>query len=206
MKGMETCDTRIPSVITRRASARTGQMRKAVVVGGLAALLSGCELLPEHAMLGTEPEEPAEATACTAQPTFADEACLLHNWVAFGLASQRGDNAWRNEAVTEIESAAGRSEAERELARAVALAWGSEREWREAATIYQEYTAAAPEELQPLLRYWRNELEGRRSLAGHRDNARGQLANLQRENAELSEKLEALTAIEQNMNLRQQSP
>ena len=106
----------------------------------------------------------------------------------------------------DIEAAAGRSEAERELARAVALAWGSERGWREAATSYQEDTAAAPEDLQPLLRYWRNELEGRRSLAGHRDNARGQLANLQRENAELSEKLEALTAIEQNMNLRQQSP
>lgn len=204
MKG-EAFDVRVPTTETRRISA-IGYMSKVLIAGGVAALLSGCELLPEHAMLGTEPEETPEAAECSLQPTFADEACLLPNWVAFGLASQRGDNEWRNQAVTEIESAAGRSEAERELARAVALAWGSEREWREAATIYQEYTAAAPEDLQPLLRYWRNELEGRRSLAGHRDNARGQLTSLQRENAELSEKLEALTAIEQNMNLRQQSP
>jgi hypothetical protein len=181
-------------------------MRKVVVAGGLAALLSGCELLPEHAALGTEPQEPAEAAECTAEPIFTDEACLLPNWVAFGLTSQRGDGEWRRQTLDDIAVAQGRSEAERELARAVAMAWGSEREWREAATIYQEYTAAAPEGLQPLLRYWRNELEGRRALAGNRDNARGQLANLQRENAELSEKLEALTAIEQNMNLRQQSP
>lgn len=199
MKGIETFGNREPHV-------RVTQVKKLFAMGGLAALLGGCELLPEHAMLGTEPEESPETVACTAEPTFADEACLLHNWVAFGLTSQRGDGEWRRQALMDIEAAAGRSEAERELARAVALAWGSEREWREAATIYQEYTAAAPEDLQPLLRYWRNELEGRRSLAGHRDNARGQLANLQRENAELSEKLEALTAIEQNMNLRQQSP
>ncbi|MFQ3786520.1 hypothetical protein [Halomonas sp. A29] len=184
-----------------------GCARKAFYAGGLALLLSGCQYLPENAMLGTEPEDAPQAVACrAADPTFENEACLLPSWVAFGLASQRGDGEWRRQALDEIETAPGRSEAERELARAVALSWGSEREWRQAAELYQAHTHAAPADLQPLLLYWRNELEGRRSLANQSTNARAQLTSLQRANAELSEKLEALTAIEQNMNLRQQSP
>ncbi|MGR2738159.1 hypothetical protein ACUY1T_06875 [Billgrantia sp. Q4P2] len=184
-----------------------GCARKAFYAGGLALLLGGCQYLPEHAMLGTEPEEAQQAVACRgAEPTFEDEACLLPNWVAFGLASQRGDGEWRRQALNELDSAYDRSEAERELARAVALSWGSEREWQQAAELYKEYTHAAPADLQSLLLYWRNELEGRRSLASQSTNARAQVATLQREKAELSEKLEALTAIEQSMNLRQQSP
>lgn len=186
---------------------KTGCATKTFYIGGVALLLGGCQYLPESAMLGTEPEEAPPAVAChAAEPTFENEACLMPNWVAFGLASQRGDGEWRRQALQEIEAATGRSEAERELARAVALSWGSEREWREAADLYKAHTHAAPADLQPLLLYWRNEVEGRRSLASQSTNARAQVATLQRENAELSEKLEALTAIEQNMNLRQQSP
>ena len=64
--------------------------------------------------------------------------------------------------------------------------------------------------LQPLLRYWLNELEGRRSIKGRLEQARGELAEgrreaLEEENAALAEKLEALTAIEQSINLRQQT-
>ncbi|MGR4069829.1 hypothetical protein [Billgrantia sp. C5P2] len=169
--------------------------------------MSGCQYLPENAMLGTEPEEAPQSVACrAAEPTFENEACLLPSWVAYGLASQRGDSDWRSKTLNELDSAYDRSEAERELARAVALSWGNEREWRQAAELYQQHTHAAPADLQPLLLYWRNELEGRRSLANQSTNVRAQVATLQREKAELSEKLEALTAIEQNMNLRQQSP
>ncbi|MCC5883790.1 MAG: hypothetical protein JJU25_14305 [Halomonas sp.] len=182
------------------------KVKLTLCVGGLALALSGCQYLPEHGLAEPEEEMPTMAGCEAGEPTFDDGACLLPNWVAFGLASQRGDGEWRRQALAEIEAAHGRSEAERELARAVALAWGSEREWREATELYQTHTQAAPEDLQPLLRYWRNELEGRRSLSGQAGNARAQVANLQRENSELAEKLEALTAIEQNMNLRQQSP
>ncbi|MCE8020881.1 hypothetical protein HOP51_12285 [Halomonas sp. MCCC 1A11036] len=202
MKGTETFGVRTMA----KTGARTGT-RKALTIIGLAVLLGGCELLPEHAMLGREAEETSAAVACHAgEPTFEDEACLLHNWVAFSLASQRGDREWRSQTMMELDAAPGRSEAERELARAVILAWGNEREWRQATELYREYTHAAPADLQPLLRYWRNELEGRRSLASQGSNARAQAVSLQQENAELAEKLEALTAIEQNMNLRQQSP
>ncbi|MGQ4878500.1 hypothetical protein ACOJCM_07990 [Billgrantia sp. LNSP4103-1] len=175
-------------------------------VGGLALLLGACQYLPEQGASDTEQQVPSTASCHAVEPTFDSEACLLPSWVAFGLASQRGDGEWRRQALTEIDSAHDRSEAERNLARAVALAWGSEREWQEAADLYQTHTHAAPADLQPLLRYWRNELEGRRSLARQSDNARSQVASLQREKAELSEKLEALTAIERNMNSRQQSP
>ncbi|WP_245904506.1 hypothetical protein [Billgrantia lactosivorans] len=179
---------------------------KILGAGGLALLMAGCQYLPEQGGTGTEAEAPSAAACRAAEPTFENEACLLPSWVAYGLASQRGDGEWRREALNELDAAYERSEAERELARAVALAWGNEREWRQAAELYQEHTHAAPADLQPLLRYWRNELEGRRSLASKTTEARAEVASLQTENAELSKKLEALTAIEQNMNLRQQSP
>ncbi|MCE8016646.1 hypothetical protein HOP62_11255 [Halomonas sp. MCCC 1A17488] len=185
---------------------RIGCAKKVFGAGGLVLLMGGCQYLPEQGGLGTEPEAPQAAGCRGGEPTFENEACLLPNWVAYGLASQRGDSEWRRQALNELDAAHDRSEAERELARAVALSWGSEREWRQAAELYQEHTHAAPADLQPLLLYWRNELEGRRALAGRSAEALAQVSTLQRQNAELSEKLEALTAIEQNMNLRQQSP
>lgn len=185
-------------------------VRVALGAGGLILLLSGCELLPHQSTTEPEPQGSTPAVCPAAQPTLEPDACLLHDWVAYGLDSQRGDREWRRQALAALGSAEldteGTSEAERELVRAVALAWGTERQWREASELYQAHTQAAPEALQPLLRYWRNELEGRRSLASQNSNARAQMASLQSENAELADKLEALTAIEQNMNLRQQSP
>lgn len=179
------------------------KVRKVLCVGGLALLLGACQYLPEQ--IGPDSEQPApSAAACRAvEPTFDNEACLLPSWVSYGLASQRGDGEWRSQALENIDNAPDRSETERQLARAVVLAWGSEREWQEAAELYQAHTHAAPADLQPLLLYWRNELEGRRSLASQNAEVRGQVAALQREKTELSEKLEALTAIEQNMNSRQ---
>lgn len=175
--------------------------------------LAGCELLPESPF--AQPSRPALSAAaaavsgCHAEvPGFDDEACLLHDWVAFGLSSQRGDRAWRDAMLTRLQGNAN----ERRLARAVALAWGNEREWDQAAELYKADLAAAPVELQPLLRYWLNELEGRRSMVGRLESARGELAEaeqrraaLEEENADLAEKLEALTAIEQSINLRQQT-
>ncbi|MBA2780653.1 hypothetical protein [Billgrantia kenyensis] len=185
-------------------------MKKARVclyASGLAVVLGGCQYLPEQ-MGMTEPEEPEPpAQAChEVEPSFEDNACLLPSWVAFGLESQRGDSQWRRDTLDELSNDYSRSEAERELARAVALAWGSERQWREASELYQTHAPAAPADLQLLLRYWRNEVEGRRSLARQSADASARVAALQQENSELSEKLEALSAIEQNMNLRQQSP
>ncbi|QOR37616.1 hypothetical protein HNO52_03085 [Billgrantia diversa] len=186
---------------------RIRDARTSFIAGGLVLLLGGCQYLPEQGMLGSAPEAPPSAAACRAvKPTFENEACLLPSWVNYGLASQRGDAEWRRQKQNELDADYELSEAERELARAVALSWGSEREWRQAAQLYEEHTHAAPADLQPLLLYWRNELEGRRALAHQSADARFQVATLQRQNAELSEKLEALTAIEQNMNLRQQSP
>lgn len=43
-------------------------------------------------------------------------------------------------------------------------------------------------------------------MASQTERSRSQLSALQQEKAELAEKLEALTTIEQNINLRQQSP
>lgn len=174
--------------------------------------LAGCELLPESPFAvpaGDTASEVVESGDCQADvPGFADGACLLPEWMAFGLASQRGDREWREAMLTRLEGSA----AERRLARAVTLAWGSERQWDEASELYKADLAEAPPALQPLLRYWLNELEGRRALAGRLESARAELdgaeqrrAELEEENAALAEKLEALTAIEQSINLRQQT-
>ncbi len=56
--------------------------------------------------------------------------------------------------------------ASRRLARAVALSWGSQGQWERASELYKADLSAAPVTLQPLLRYWLNELEGRRARAG----------------------------------------
>jgi hypothetical protein len=165
-------------------------------------MLAGCELLPDEP-LARRPDTPVMPvdTGCHAPlPDFDDEACLLPDWVAFGLAAQRGDGEWRDDALERLDG----DDPERRLARAVALSWGSERQWERAAELYKADLHAAPTELQPLLRYWLNELEGRRSLAGDLEASRQEREALAEENEELAEKLEALTAIERNINLRQQ--
>lgn len=172
-------------------------------IGAVTLWLAGCQWLPEQPFANAEPDEPAVSAACFAEvPTFDDDACLLPDWIAFGLASQRGDRAWRDTMLERLEGPLPK----RRLARAVALSWGSEREWQRAAELYKADLHAAPAALQPLLRYWLNELEGRRAMAGRLERSREELAALEAENAELAEKLEALTAIERNINLRQQSP
>ncbi|MCA1769475.1 MAG: hypothetical protein LC652_05820 [Halomonas sp.] len=175
-------------------------------------LLAGCELLPESPFAAPAGRTAGERTStgdCRAEiPDFADKACLLPDWAAFGLASQRGDRTWRDAKLAQLEGRA----SERRLARAVALAWGSERQWDQASELYKADLSAAPAELQPLLRYWLNELEGRRAMSSRLVGIRGELvsaerrrAALEEENAALAEKLEALTAIEQSINLRQQN-
>jgi hypothetical protein len=168
----------------------------------LAALwLAGCQGLLDQPQ--SRQVEPPPHLGCYAEvPSFDDEACLLPDWVAFGLASQRGDRHWRSNMLVRLEG----NTAERRLARAVALSWGSERQWDEASELYKADLHAAPADLQPLLRYWLNELEGRRTMAGRLARSESELAALEAEKAELAEKLEALTAIERSINLRQQSP
>ncbi|MGM0702996.1 MAG: hypothetical protein ACQEUG_11435 [Pseudomonadota bacterium] len=169
----------------------------------VALWLGGCQWIPEQPFGTAEPETVDETAACYAEvPDFAESACLLPEWIAFGLASQRGDGEWRDGM---LERLAGET-ARRRLARAVVLGWGSERQWDRAAELYKADLHAAPADLQPLLRYWLNELEGRRAMAGRLERSREELAALEAENAELAEKLDALTAIERNINLRQQSP
>lgn len=174
--------------------------------------LAGCELLPESplgAPAGRGVSEVSAAGGCQAEiPDFGDEGCLLPDWVAFGLTSQRGNRAWREAMLARLAGSA----SERRLARAVTLAWGSEHQWDQAADLFKADLVAAPAELQPLLRYWLNELEGRRAMAGRLENVREELAGTERrlaaleeENTALAEKLEALTAIEQSINLRQQT-
>ncbi|HSH56608.1 MAG TPA: hypothetical protein VK965_01485 [Halomonas sp.] len=177
----------------------------------LAAWLAGCESLPRGLMEhSTEPASVVESVAhCRAElPSFTDGACLLREWVDFGLASQRGDRAWRNAMLTRLEG----EEAEQRLARAVALSWGSHRQWEQASELYKADLSAAPVTLQPLLRYWLNELERRRAMLGRLSAARSSQADnearitaLEGEKAALTEKLEALTAIERSINLRQQT-
>lgn len=182
-----------------------------LLVGLLAIWLAGCEMLPRPSL--ESPPEPhhgvTPASDCDAErPSFVDQGCLLSDWVAFGLASQRGDRAWRTTMLERLEGEA----AERRLARAVALAWGSQRQWKQASELFKADLSAAPRALQPLLRYWLNALERRRAMAERLNTAQSSRADseasraaLEEENADLQKKLEALTAIEQRINMRKQT-
>ncbi|MEQ6889259.1 hypothetical protein ABE957_11290 [Halomonas sp. CS7] len=173
--------------------------------------LAGCQYLPTppYSSGVSMPNTSQGMVSCTdAVPDFDDVECLLPEWVAFGLAAQRGDRAWREATLMRLEGEA----KERRLARAVLLSWGSEQQWNQASELYKADLASAPTELQPLLRYWLNELEGRRRLAGQlaeqrraHEAAVEEKAALTEELEAMAEKLEQLTAIEQNINLRQQS-
>ncbi|MBB3190738.1 hypothetical protein [Halomonas cerina] len=167
--------------------------------------LAGCQWTPDSLSPSggaSRSASQAASPACVSEmPDFDDEACLLHDWVAFGLASQRGDHAWREGMLGLFEGAA----AEQRLARAVLLAWGGEAQWDRASVLLKADLHAAPPALQPLLRYWLNEVEGRRALAGRLAESRRALATLKTDNKALAEKLDALTDIERNINLRQQT-
>ncbi|SFU57852.1 hypothetical protein [Halomonas korlensis] len=183
-------------------------MRRRLRIGPLlvclmALLLGGCELLPDEPFARQDHNESVKpvSSGCKAVlPNFNDVPCLLSDWIAFGLASQRGDHEWRNDMLTRLQA----ETAERRLARAIVLTWGSENEWDHASELYKADLHAAPVELQPLLRYWLNELEGRRAMSGRLASSQQEIATLEEENAALDEKLEALTDIERNINLRQQ--
>ncbi|MDR5906435.1 hypothetical protein [Franzmannia qiaohouensis] len=167
-----------------------------------AMLLVGCEAFPAMQQSEVEPE-PELPTQCDEPiPTLVESACLVEAWVAYGLASQRADREWRDEQLEQLEG----STPEQHLQRAVVLAWGSERQWDQAAALLEEDLHAAPSDLQPLLRYWLNEVEGRRALSNRLQRSENERRSLAEANESLTEKLEALTDIEQSINLRQYAP
>ncbi|MBD3894639.1 hypothetical protein IEI94_02060 [Halomonas sp. ML-15] len=166
------------------------------------ALLVGCESLPGMQQDEAEPEAELPRQCNEPIPTLVESTCLVDAWVAYGLASQRGDSEWREEQLEQLQG----STPEQHLQRAVVLAWGSERQWNQAAELLEGDLHAAPSDLQPLLRYWLNEVEGRRSLANRLERSESERRSLAEENESLAEKLEALTDIEQSINLRQYSP
>lgn len=166
-------------------------------------LLAGCQSLSG---------ETATSYGCDEVPTFADNVCLLDSWVAFGLKAQRGDDAWRRQALSELDG----NRAEQKAARAVVLSWDGPSEWQRASNLYKATISMAPTRLQPLMQQWLNELEERRQLYAQQeagDTRQGENTHdtqaLKRENQqlkqqlkEMSDKLDALTDIERTINSR----
>lgn len=173
------------------------------LMAGLLAvsLIAGCQLLPDQ---NTAPPIVNDSDQCLETvPSLADSDCLLEAWVDFGLAAQRGDDAWREDI---LERASGEDKRAR-LARAVVYTWSDDRsDWEQASELFKADLAAAPSQLQPLLRQWLNGLEVRRDLAGALARSESSRRQLVEERDELAEKLDALTAIEQSINSRDQAP
>ncbi|CBV41503.1 hypothetical protein [Halomonas elongata] len=179
---------------------------RALIVCLAAAWLAGCQWLPEQSRTtttaGVDAVAKDEIESCYAEvPGFADDACLLHDWVAFGLASQRGDDEWR---ARMRERLAG-SRTEARLARAVVLSWGPPSQWKQASELFKADLHAAPPRLQPLLRYWLNEIERRRDQQGRLTDSEQARTALVEEKEALTQKLDALTDIERNINSRQRT-
>ncbi|WP_168014658.1 hypothetical protein [Halomonas salinarum] len=173
------------------------------------SLLAGCQWLPEEPFSHEPAVSELPADCQSKWPSLTVSTCQTEAWVAFGLESQRGDREWRDRQLALLDG----NDTHERLVRAVVLAWGNESEWNKASELYKADISKAPEELEPLLRYWLNELEGRRSLAGRLAEQRQKSQALAAENAdqagkleELTNKLDALGDIEKSMNLRQQSP
>lgn len=168
-------------------------------------LVAGCQWLP----LNDSVEKEAYHRTCFAEiPDFSLDGCLLDNWIAFGLASQQGDGQWRDEMRDRVDA----QRVDQRLARAILLAWGSEDEQSQASSLLRADLPTAPPRLQPLLSYWLSELEKRREASARLAEARSVRRTLNARNNALSaeiealnRKIEALTDIERNINIRQHS-
>ncbi|MDW5377293.1 hypothetical protein R6258_10230 [Halomonas sp. HP20-15] len=175
-------------------------MKHSILVASLLAvslLAAGCQqLLPQH----DEPLDTAANQCLSEIPSLETNGCLLESWVAFGLAAQRGDVVWRENILAELDG----DTARQRLARAVVLSWAERERWKDASEIYKADLAAAPSQLQPLLRQWLNGLEGRRALVDEIAASKSARNRAIQERDALAEKLDALTAIEQSINSRQQ--
>ncbi|MBZ9559468.1 MULTISPECIES: hypothetical protein [Modicisalibacter] len=162
----------------------------------IALVASGCQWVPRHAE-----QDIAEQDQCLTEiPTLEENACMLAAWVDFGLAAQRGDSEWRQRILEEADGLAPRQR----LARAVVLSWAGRDHWKDASELYKADLALAPSSLQPLLRQWLNGLEARRALAGELADSERSRRQVSRERDSLAKKLDALTAIEESINSRQQ--
>ncbi|MCW4153748.1 hypothetical protein OM427_30050 [Halomonas sp. 18H] len=163
--------------------------------------LSGCQWLPmapDDDREAAAPEQ--EAVLCDAEvPGFKDAGCMLQEWVALGLASQRGDKEWRSDMLARLDG----EQSETRLARAVTLAWGPVSQWKQASELLKADLEAAPPRLQPLLQFWLNELERRRELQYRLYKMVQESEALETEKQALDEKLDAMTDIERNINSRQ---
>ncbi|MDR5860717.1 hypothetical protein FZZ93_07370 [Halomonas eurihalina] len=179
---------------------------RALTVCLAAAWLAGCQWLPEQSSRDDVPGPPTvaqdETPSCYAEvPSFVDDACLLRDWVAFGLASQRGDGEWRERMSERLVG----SRTETRLARAVVLSWGPPSQWKQASELFKADLHAAPPRLQPLLRYWLNEIERRRDQQHRLTDSEQSRTALAEEKEALTQKLDALTDIERNINSRQRT-
>ncbi|MDO6787197.1 hypothetical protein Q4589_06310 [Cobetia marina] len=177
-----------------------------ITTGMLVSLLSACGALSNITLPGNEhvADTPSVQDSCHGAgdlPDFKEGNCLLDEWVAFALQAQRGNGQWRDSTLMQLEG----NRHDRRLARAIVLSWGDESDWELASDLYKADLPTAPSRLQPLLRQWLNGLEERRGLIADRDKSEGVRRKLSAENAQLSKKLEALTAIEEAINSRRQT-
>ncbi|GHA99053.1 hypothetical protein [Modicisalibacter luteus] len=163
------------------------------------SLLAGCQAL-NHTT--NAPFNTASSDCLSEVPSLHDNECLLEAWVDFGLAAQRGDEAWRERTLKRAEGEL----ANERLARAVVYSWSDRSHWDDASELFKADLALAPSRLQPLLRQWLNGLEARRELANQVDHSEAARRQVARERDDLAQKLDALTEIEQSINLRNQSP
>ncbi|MCM2130030.1 hypothetical protein [Larsenimonas rhizosphaerae] len=173
------------------------------IICGLAVslMLSGCQMITGHNqnLTGTG------ASNCffSGPPVLIEGECLLPNWIAFGIRAQHGNDEWRRDILKQT----GDDTPQDRLARAVVLSWGTRAEWKQATALYRTELDKAPVPLQPLLHYWLDELEYRKTLVSSATPTRDpRIQQLADKNAELTRKLDALTAIEESMNARRRSP
>ena len=172
------------------------------IVCGLAVslMLSGCQMINgqnQNNVVGTG------ASNCffSGPPVLIEGECLLPNWIGFGSRAQHGNDEWRSDMLKQT----GDDTPQDRLARAVVLSWGTRAEWKQATALYQAELDKAPVSLQPLLHYWLDELEYRKTLVSS-TTTDPRIQQLADRNAELTRKLDALTAIEESMNARRRSP
>lgn len=168
-----------------------------------AMLLAGCQA----------PGSTLKSCALHSVPNLTPSPCMLPEWVAFAQQSRMATSNWRKLVLERIPGDTTRAV----MVRATVYAWDtSPAKWREAQRLYTVVQPSLGREMQPLVQQWLHDIDLRLKLqqssaalesahstpAAAKASGQHRIDMLERQNAELKQKLDELARIESFMSER----
>lgn len=146
-------------------------------------------------------------------PNLTPSSCMLPEWVAFAQQSRMATADWRKRVLDRVPGDTTRAV----MVRATVYAWdASPAKWREAQRLYTVVQSSLGREMQPLVQQWQHDIDLRLKLqqssaalesahstpASSKASGQHRIDMLERQNAELQQKLDELARIESVMSER----